>query len=334
MYGGNVAAPPIETLEALGDTFALSAPTERKRMLIIVNPYATTVSDRLKNLVVYALQGRYDVEAVDTQGRDHATALCREAAREGYDVVVSFGGDGTLNEAANGLAGSDTPLTTLPGGATNVYCKMLGIPGDIVDATEHLLRLADDFRPRKVDLPKVNDRWFLFSSGIGLDASVVKHVDSHPYRKARFGPWYYAYAGVKTFFREYVVNPPQLEVALDGEPALRGVTSLVQNGDPYTYFNNRPIEVAEGAELDDGTLAGIVLRTSRPTVMPTVMFRLLSLRARVTRHRQVDAFSGARTVTARSVDGRPVAVHVDGDYIGDVTEATYTVAPGALTVVA
>src|SRR6476619_5213034 len=104
----------------------------KKRMLIIVNPYATTVSDRLRNLVVYALRGRYDVEAVDTQERGHAIEICREAAHEGYDVVVSFGGDGTLNEVVNGLVGSDTPLTCLPGGATNVYCRLLGIPNDIV----------------------------------------------------------------------------------------------------------------------------------------------------------------------------------------------------------
>src|SRR5690349_4597467 len=97
--------PPMETLERLGDPLALTDPTERKRMLVIVNPYATTVSDRLRNLVVYALQGRYEVTALDTDGRDHATQLAREAAEEGFDVVVAFGGDGTLNEAANGLAG-------------------------------------------------------------------------------------------------------------------------------------------------------------------------------------------------------------------------------------
>ena len=108
--------PPIESLERLADSFAaLERPVERKRMLVIVNPYATTVSDRLKNLVVYALQGRYEVDAMDTEGRDHATVLCREAAEEGYDVVVAFGGDGTVNEAANGLAHSPTPLT-LPAG--------------------------------------------------------------------------------------------------------------------------------------------------------------------------------------------------------------------------
>src|SRR5919112_5742590 len=137
-------APPIEHFERLGEAFPLAGDTERKRMLVIVNPYASTVSDRLKNLVVYALQGRYEVEAIDTQAKAHATELCREAAEEGYDVVVAFGGDGTVNEAANGLAGSSTALGCLPGGATNVYCRMLGIPNDIVDATEHLLRLADD----------------------------------------------------------------------------------------------------------------------------------------------------------------------------------------------
>src|SRR5580658_2719376 len=111
---------PLERLEA---TLALGRSAPSRRMLIVVNPYATTVSDRLKNLVVYALRGRYEVDAIDTNGRNHATELGREAAREGYDVVVAFGGDGTVNEAANGLIGSPsrwtsanpTPLTCLPG---------------------------------------------------------------------------------------------------------------------------------------------------------------------------------------------------------------------------
>src|SRR6201982_264669 len=119
-------------------------------MRIIVTPSASTVSDRLRHLVVYALQGRYEVDAVDTEARGHATIICREAALEGYDVVVAFGGDGTVNEAANGFAGSGTPLPCLPGGSANVFGKLLGIPGEIVDATEHLLALADDWHPRRV----------------------------------------------------------------------------------------------------------------------------------------------------------------------------------------
>src|SRR4051812_49629254 len=156
-------------------------------MMIIVNPYATTVSDRLRNLVVYALQGRYEVTAIDTERRGHAVELCREAADEGYDVVVAFGGDGTVNEAANGLAGSDTPLTALPGGSTNVWARTLGIPRDVVDATEHLLRMAGNFRPRRVDMGRVNERYFVFGAGVGLDASVVERVDAHPHPKARLG---------------------------------------------------------------------------------------------------------------------------------------------------
>src|ERR1700740_2503411 len=160
----------------------------KRRMLIIVNPYATTVSDRLRHLVVYALQGRFEVDAVDTEARGHATELCREAAHEGYAVVVAFGGDGTVNEAANGLLGSPTPLSCLPGGSANVFGKMLGIPGDPVDATEHLLAMADDWQPRRVDRGVVNGLCFTFASGLGLDASVVERVDSKPRLKARFGP--------------------------------------------------------------------------------------------------------------------------------------------------
>src|SRR4051812_34145463 len=143
--------------------------TGKKRMLIIVNPYATTVSNRLKNLVVYALQGRFEVETVTTEAQNHATEIGREVQDHGYDVVVAFGGDGTLNEVANGLAGTDVPVSMLPGGSTNVVCRTLGIPNDVVDATEHLIGLADDFRPRKIDLGRCNGRHFVFACGVGLD---------------------------------------------------------------------------------------------------------------------------------------------------------------------
>src|SRR6202140_2642384 len=125
-----MAATSPDPLERLEATLALGRSAPSRRILIIVNPYATTVSDRLKNLVVYALRGSYEVDAIDTESRDHATELCREAAREGYDVVVAFGGDGTVNEAANGLAGSNTPPSSLPGGRTNADCRILGIPTD------------------------------------------------------------------------------------------------------------------------------------------------------------------------------------------------------------
>jgi len=316
----------------MGEVWALDAPTERKKMLIIVNPYATTVSDRLRNLVVYALQGRYDVTAVDTQRRGHAIELCREAQAEAYDVVVAFGGDGTVNEAANGLAGSDVPLTCLPGGATNVFCKMLGIPGEIVDATEHLLRIADRWEPRRVDLARVNGRHFTFSSGIGLDASVVERVDRRPRLKARLGAWYFAYAAVGIFLRRYVVSPPRLEVTFPDGTALHGVTALVQNADPYTYFRNRPVRAADGGTLDDGVLGGVVLKRTTPTIMPGIIWRLLVDRSKLVDHRAIDGFTDAEELTVRSTDGRPVPLEVDGDHVEDVVEARYGIAPRALAV--
>src|SRR2546421_3257618 len=121
-----MAATSTDPLDRLEAALRVGTPAPTRRMLIIVNPYATTVSDRLKNLVVYALRGSYQVDAIDTEARDHATELCREAAREGYDVVVAFGGDGTVNEAANGLAGSNTPLSCLPGGRRDADCRLLG----------------------------------------------------------------------------------------------------------------------------------------------------------------------------------------------------------------
>jgi diacylglycerol kinase family enzyme len=324
----STASDPLEQLEV-----SLDAPAPSKRMLMIVNPYATTVSDRLKNLVVYALQGRYEVDALDTQARGHATELCKEAAREGYDVVVAFGGDGTVNEAANGLAGSDTPLSCLPGGRTNVYCRMLGIPTDVVDATERLLRLADDWRPRRVDLARVNDRHFLFSAGVGLDASVVERVDAHPRYKARYGEWYYTSVGIRTFTRRYVIRPPRMEVVL-GDQTVAGVTAIVQNGTPYTYFGNRPVYMGEGATLESGDIAGVVLERASPIDIPTVIWRALSQRARVARHRRVHAFSGVSGLRVRSLDERPLPLQVDGDFIGEVHEARFEVIPRGLALLA
>lgn len=327
------------------EPFRFAPPGAKRRMLIIVNPYATTVSDRLRNLVVYALQGRFEVDAVDTEARGHAIELCREAAHEGYDVVVAFGGDGTVNEAANGLLGSPTPLCCLPGGSANVFGKMLGIPGDVVDATEHLLAMADDWRPRRVDLGVVNGRCFTFASGLGLDASVVERVDSNPRLKARLGPYYFTWVAVSTFARRYVVSPPRLQVqmgarengAAPGDGAapvtLEGVTAVVQNGSPFTYFQNRPIEIADGVALDSGTLSGGVLHRATPVSMPFIAWRAFSRRARVSGHRQISGLRDFRELTVRSADERPLPLQVDGDYLGEVSEARYSVMAEALAVV-
>ncbi len=334
MPASETAARAEQLVESL-----LPARSPKKRMLVIVNPYATTVSDRLRNLVVYALQSRYSVEAVDTQARAHATQITREAAAEGYDVVVAFGGDGTVNEAANGLAQTGTPLTVLPGGSNNVFCKMLGIPNDVVDATEHLLGLADDFQPRKIDLGVANGRRFVFSCGAGLDATAAKRVDSRPWLKARFGPYWYIYAAITGFYRQYLRDPVRLIVEAEGREA-EGVTAICQNSDPFTYYRTQPLRVCEDIAIDDGKLAVAVLRRAAQRDMPLIAARVLSERLAATGSRQIDQFGDLAEARVSSgsaePDGTPrrFPVQVDGDYIGDHTELELAIEPGALTVVA
>jgi diacylglycerol kinase family enzyme len=311
----------------------------KPRMLVVVNPYATTVSDRLKNLVVYALQGRYDVTAVMTEARSHAIEIGREARDGGYDVVVAFGGDGTLNEVANGLAGTGVPVSVLPGGSTNVVCRTLGIPNDVVDATEHLLGLADDFRPRRVDLGKADGRYFVFACGAGLDAAVVKRVDANLRLKARAGEWYFTWAAVSAFYRRYLRNPVRLRLDV-GDHTAHGITAVIQNSDPYTYFRQQPVRVCEGAALDNGTLSAAILGRAAQRDVPTIAARVLVERLKASKHSQIEHFEGLTSGRLESIsvdDGgrtRPFPLQVDGDYIGDYTELELGIEPAALTIVA
>lgn len=311
----------------------------KKRMLIIVNPYATTVSDRLKNLVVYALQGRYEVEAVNTEAQNHATEIGREAVNGGYDVVVAFGGDGTLNEVANGLAGTDIPVSVLPGGSTNVVCRSLGIPNDVVDATEHLLAIADRFEPRKIDLGIANGRHFVFSCGAGLDATAAERVDSHPRLKTRIGPYYYTYAAVRGFYTRYLRDPVRMRVETPDGTA-EGVTAICQNSEPFTYFKSAEVHVCEDVAFDSGTLSLGILRRARQRDVPMIAARALNPRWSLSQHRQIDHFSGITEARIESISRegdegwRRFPLQVDGDFIGEHGELELAVDPAALTVVA
>jgi diacylglycerol kinase family enzyme len=162
---------------------------------------------------------------------------------------------------------------------------------------------------------------------------VVERVDAHPYRKARFGPWYYTFAAVATFSSRYLIRPPRVRLHSGGR-SLEAVTVIVQNSDPFTFFSRRPIRVCEGAGLDTGTLAVGALKRATVFELPTLIPRLFSGRARtVQRHRQVDGLSALTEARVESVDGRPFPVQVDGDYIGEFDALDYGVLPAALAAV-
>jgi diacylglycerol kinase family enzyme len=309
----------------------------KARMLLIVNPKATTTSNRLKTLIVYALRARYEVEAVDTEDRNHATELTKEAAAGGYDIVVAFGGDGTVNETANGLAGSGVPMSVLPGGCTNVVCRMLGIPTDVVDASEHLLSLADDLQARPIDLGRANGRYFVASAGVGLDADTARRVDQRSHLKRRAGPLFFSYTALMSFYGKYLGRPPRFEVETNGD-RVKGVTAVVQNSDPFTYFNDRPVRVCTPTALDDGCLSMSVLLRASQRDVPILAWKLLTNRGSVSDHSQVRSFSNvySATITALPRNGelRPFPLQVDGDYIAEYAEVKFEICPGALLVVA
>ncbi len=191
-----------------------------------------------------------------------------------------------------------------------------------------------------IDLGVVGDRHFVFSCGVGIDATVVKRVDAHPKLKARAGPYYYSWAGISSFYRHYLHAPVRMRIQTDLGKPVEGVTALAQNSDPFTYFANRPIRVCEGIEIDDGTLSMAVLRRAAQRDTPTLIYRLFSQGRPAAAHRQIEHFDDVSSASVTSIskakDGslRPFPMQVDGDYIGERTEVDLRAVPAALTVIA
>ncbi|NLA36449.1 MAG: diacylglycerol kinase family lipid kinase, partial [Actinobacteria bacterium] len=98
------------------------------RVLLIVNPRASSVTPRRQLQVHRLLAAHHEVRMVETERRGHATDLAAHAVDDGFDVVAVYAGDGTLNEAANALIGTTVALAPLPGGSTNVFARTLGLP--------------------------------------------------------------------------------------------------------------------------------------------------------------------------------------------------------------
>jgi len=148
------------------------------RLLLLVNTSASSVTPRARVVIQKALAADHDVHVAETSRRGHATRLALGAAADDVDVVVVLGGDGTLNEAANGLAGTGTALAVVPGGSTNVFARTIGFVNDPIEATGQLLAALN--RPgstRRIGLGSMNGRYFLFNAGVGLDAAVIARVD-------------------------------------------------------------------------------------------------------------------------------------------------------------
>lgn len=309
------------------------------------------MTGRRRVLIHKALSADHEVRLIATQRRGHASKLARSAAIAGDDAVVVLGGDGTLNEAANGLAGSDTALAVLPGGSTNVFARILGLPDDPIDAVAELLGALEGFSVEPIGLGSVNGRYFLFHCGIGFDAAVVAEVE-------RRGPWkrwaghpLFIYAAVTTWLRGVdrrrapltvrypdndagnAASPDDDRTSTSGDPADdgadRGFVTMILNANPYTFLGDRPLDLVPEAALDT-PLAAV-------TVNDLSLRRLLPLVGRALGSGDVRDCQGVRVRTdlrSATVEADPpVPYQIDGDHLGSGHRFEIRWTPEALNLV-
>jgi len=284
------------------------------RVLLIVNAFASSVTARSMVVIRKAFSADHDVEMVETSRRGHAARLARGAANDGVDAVVVMGGDGTLNEAANGLVGTDTALATLPGGSTNVFARTIGLPNDPIEATGVLLDALGRGSFRRVGLGAVNGRCFLFHTGLGFDAAVVEQVERRSSLKRYAGHPLFVYAGFATWLRHYDTSRPRMAVRLaDGRTIDDGYFTIVLNTSPYTYLGNRPLDLTPEATLDTGLSLVVVRTMDFAKVLGLIGSALGSGRhIRSSRHALV-----AHDLDEIEITGfGPLPYQVDGDFLG------------------
>mgnify|MGYP001823122079 FL=1 len=301
------------------------------RILLLVNPFSSSVTPRGRVVIQKTLSAAHDVTVAETSRRGHATRMARGATTAGTDVVVVLGGDGTLNEAANGLAGSACALAPLPGGSTNVFARTLGIPDDPVDATVVLLESLAAGRIEPAGLGMVNGRYFLFHVGIGFDAAVVEQVERRAQLKRWAGHPLFIYAAFDTWLRRYDRSRPRLAVHhADGAIVDDGYFTIVANTNPYTYLGTRPFEVSPEATLDRG-LVSVTIRTMRAVPFLTVIGSALMGGGRVARSKRVDYRTDLGALTIQGYG--PIPYQVDGDFLGEIDELRFRHEPDAIRLV-
>lgn len=313
---------------ALGPNHDRSGIVAALRILLVVNAFASSVTARNTVVVHRALAHGNEVEVVETNRRGHAIRFAQDAARRGVDVVIGFGGDGTLNEVATGVAGTDTALGTLPGGSTNVFARTLGMPNDPVAAVQLLANGIAARNIRPIGLGHVNGRYFCFHTGIGYDAAVVREVERRASMKRWLGHPLFIYASVRTWMSKYDRSEPHFHVCTTAS-SVEGYFTIVLNTNPYTYLGNRPLDLSPAATFDRGLVA--------------ITFKTLKVGAIL--HALGGALRGGGMTTSETVDvqtdlsclsitsPRPFPFQLDGDYLGETLELRFEHRPNAVNLV-
>jgi diacylglycerol kinase family enzyme len=260
------------------------------------------------------------VEALATERAGHATELAAEICRS-VDEVYVFSGDGGYNEAVNGML-PDVPIGFLPGGATSVLPRALGLPRDPVACAS---RLAGSQATRRIALGVVNGRRFTFCAGIGLDAELVRAVDGRGRANGRRAhDVAFVWELTKILARRRFRLRPVLEV----EGLGRGAFAVVTNCDPYTYAGPIPVHATPEATFE----GGIDLVGPRTLGMPGLAHLAWSVLVHPTHHRSPRYLYAHDAEELRLRCDGPTPLQVDGEDLGDVTEVVLGVERDALTV--
>ena len=306
------------------------------RALLVVNPKATATTKRMRDVLVRAVSSDLKVEVVETERRGHAAELARDAVAEGIELVVTLGGDGTVNEAVNGLLAEGTgghlpALAVVPGGSTNVFARALGLPRDPVEAAGQIIEALRAGRRRRIGLGKADDRYFTFCAGLGIDAEVVRQVEAQRRRGKRSTNALYVRTAIRAVYGSTDRRHPPLTVHIDGEDEVSGLQlGFVQNTAPWTYLGARAVDPSPDASFETG-LDLYALRTLRTMTALRQLRQILSANGRPPRGRAVVARHDLAELTLSS--DRPLPFQVDGDFLGERTRVVFRSVPAALDVV-
>ena len=276
--------------------------------------------DRLKSVdeILRLLKARgLPVTVNITQAQGHATTLARQCVADGYDLVIAAGGDGTVNEVINGLAGSDTAFGVIPMGTVNIFALQCGLPQE----TEAACDVLAAGHCGRIDLGYGNGRYFSCMAGIGFDAYVIQQTETHPQLKKKLGALAYLLMALWKVFR-YPFQ--RIVIRLDDKGRKRrGYFVLVSNG---KYYSGKKI-LAEQADLTDGLLDVCVFHHRN---LWGLFLYLAGLRPReALKDARLRTYQ-CRTVTVFKRGKHPV--HVDAELLGH-TPVTFEIRPRALKVV-
>ncbi|MDQ3939784.1 MAG: hypothetical protein M3238_00345 [Actinomycetota bacterium] len=298
----------------------------KPRAVLIVNPNAGRVADHSREEVIAALRSRFELDAYATTARDTGIGLAAGAVESGERLVIAYGGDGHVNEVANGVAGTDTSLGIIPGGTMDVFARALRIPLQPFEAIEHLLSSLNKAR-RTVSLGRMDDRYFTFSAGCGFDAEAAERVERYVPAKRRFGELFFYWSAFRVLAGTYRHRSPSMTLKGDfGEVDV--AMAIASNAGPYAYIANRPIKIAPEVKLDGG-IDVFALRTMRIEALPAYAWRCL-VTGDLVRH--PDAFYESNLEWFELRAERPFSRHVDGEPLPPARAARFSVAPGILKV--